>query len=115
MALLSSAMSEFLDRVFRRIGFKMGQNSDELPVEEIQDAVMNAPRIGSGAGYSVDLDNFVPKLYILPPPEKGGKARAVRIATTVEINDGQKVVVGRANVDGADSALIVVLAAKVVE
>lgn len=74
----------------------------------------SANLIISGAGQTIDLDNFSLVIFIPQPGEKGG-VKDVRIATTVEINDGQKVVVGRANVDGADSALIVVLTAKVVD
>jgi len=37
------------------------------------------------------------------------------IATDVDIREGQKVVVGKANMDGSDRASIVVLTAKVVD
>ena len=37
------------------------------------------------------------------------------INTDVDIGEGQKVVVGKANMDGSDRASIVVLTAKVVE
>ena len=37
------------------------------------------------------------------------------ISTDVDIREGQKVVVGKVNMDGADRASIVVLAARVVE
>ena len=47
---------------------------------------------------------------------KGGSHHyEVRINTSVDAKEGQKVVVGKANIDNADSALILILTAKVVE
>ena len=40
---------------------------------------------------------------------------AARINTSIDVREGQKVVVGKANIDNADSALILILTAKVVE
>jgi len=45
------------------------------------------------------------------PPHHG----EVVINTSVDVRDGQKVVVGKANIDTADNALILVLTAKVIE
>jgi len=39
----------------------------------------------------------------------------VSIGTSVDALEGQKVVVGKANIDNADSALILVLTAKVID
>lgn len=39
----------------------------------------------------------------------------VHISTSIDIREGQKVVVGKANIDNADNALILVLTAKVIE
>jgi hypothetical protein len=41
--------------------------------------------------------------------------RQAAISTSIDVREGQKVVVGKANIDNADNALILVLAAKVVE
>src|SRR5258708_1451101 len=38
-----------------------------------------------------------------------------RIHTSIDVHEGQKVVVGKANIDNADNALILVLTAKVIE
>jgi hypothetical protein len=39
----------------------------------------------------------------------------VRLSTDIDIHEGQKVVVGKSNINGADTALILVLSAKVVD
>ncbi len=46
---------------------------------------------------------------------KNGANYEARINTSIDVREGQKVVVGKANIDNADSALILVLTAKVVE
>jgi hypothetical protein len=38
-----------------------------------------------------------------------------QISTSVDVGEGQKVVVGKANMDSADNALILVLTAQVIE
>ena len=45
---------------------------------------------------------------------KDGNSNAL-IHTSIDIHEGQKVVVGKANIDNADNALILVLTAKVIE
>jgi hypothetical protein len=39
----------------------------------------------------------------------------VGVHTDIDVREGQKVVVGKANIDNADNALILVLTAKVIE
>jgi hypothetical protein len=46
---------------------------------------------------------------------KGGGTQHAAINTSIDVHEGQKVVVGKANIDNADSALILVLTAKVIE
>ena len=46
---------------------------------------------------------------------KGAGNQHAAINTSIDVREGQKVVVGKANIDNADSALILVLTAKVVE
>ena len=46
---------------------------------------------------------------------KGSGTQHVVINTSIDVHEGQKVVVGKANIDNADSALILILTAKVVE
>ena len=47
--------------------------------------------------------------------DKGHASQHAVISTSIDAREGQKVVVGKANIDNADSALILVLTAKVVE
>jgi len=46
---------------------------------------------------------------------KGSGNQHAIINTSIDVREGQKVVVGKANIDNADSALILVLTAKVIE
>ena len=50
--------------------------------------------------------------YALKGPPHHGQAL---IYTSIDVHEGQKVVVGKANIDNADNALILVLTAKVIE
>jgi hypothetical protein len=47
--------------------------------------------------------------------DKGSMPRSAIITTSIDVHEGQKVVVGKANIDNADSALILILTAKVIE
>lgn len=64
------------------------------------------------------LNSFSLVVFIGNGLDKDGKdkVQTVRLNTNlVEIADGQKVVVGKANIDGSSNALIVILTAKVID
>ena len=46
---------------------------------------------------------------------KGSGPQHCVISTSIDVHEGQKVVVGKANIDNADSALILILTAKVID
>lgn len=48
-------------------------------------------------------------------PVKGSGTQNAVISTSIDVKQGQKVVVGKANIDNADNALILVLTAKVID
>jgi hypothetical protein len=48
-------------------------------------------------------------------PVKGSGTQNAVISTSIDVKQGQKVVVGKANIDNADNALILTLTAKVIE
>jgi len=47
--------------------------------------------------------------------KEGFSSRETRINSDIDLREGQKVVVGKSNIDGSDNALILVLTARVVE
>ena len=63
------------------------------------------------------LHNFSLVLRILAGTDKDGKDKyqQVNIDTNIDMKEGQKIVVGKANIDGSENALIVILTAKVVD
>jgi len=63
------------------------------------------------------LNNFSLNLQIHPGLDKDGKDKYqhVSVATNIDMKEGQKIVVGKANIDDSENALIVVLTAKVVD
>jgi len=63
------------------------------------------------------LNNFSLNLQIHAGLDKDGKDKYqhVSVATNIDMKEGQKIVVGKANIDGSENALIVVLTAKVVD
>src|SRR5262249_8180115 len=67
-------------------------------------------------GRAVKVDGLRVGLRIPVPDSKGGYSYIdTGINTDVDIREGQKVVVGKANMEGSDRASIVVLSAKVLE
>lgn len=80
----------------------------------------------SFAGVSVDPDtktgrlahfnnlHFVARMPLFTGPNQF-QFHENRIATSVDVREGQKVVLGKANVEGGDSALILVVTVKVVD
>jgi hypothetical protein len=71
-------------------------------------------------GRAIRIDNLRVGLRVPIPVQPGSSQFGVQyvdtgINTDVDIREGQKVVVGKANMDGSDRASIVVLTAKVVE
>ena len=66
-------------------------------------------------GRAIRIDNL--RVGVKVPVVSGGKVQYIDtgITTDVDIREGQKVVVGKANMDGSDRASIVVLTAKVVD
>jgi len=48
-------------------------------------------------------------------PVKGAGMQTAHINTSIDVHEGQKIVVGKANIDNADNALILILTAKVIE
>ena len=66
-------------------------------------------------GRAIRIDNL--KVGLKVPVMSGGNIQYIDtgIATDVDIHEGQKVVVGKANMDGSDRASIIVLMAKVVD
>ena len=71
-------------------------------------------------GRAIRIDNLKVGLRVPIPSGPGNKPDGFQyldtgINTDVDIREGQKVVVGKANMDGSDRASIVVLTAKVVE
>lgn len=67
-------------------------------------------------GPAVKVDGLKVGLRIPIPDSKGGYSYLdTGISTDVDIREGQKVVVGKANMEGTDRASIVFLSAKVVE
>jgi hypothetical protein len=71
----------------------------------------------SGAPNLLRLSNFSLDLKIHAGVDKDGKDKfqEVRLDTNIDMKEGQKVVVGKANIDGSENALIVILTAKVVD
>jgi hypothetical protein len=63
------------------------------------------------------LHNLSLQLRILAGVDKDGKDKyqQVNIDTNIDMKEGQKIVVGKANIDGSENALIVILTAKVVD
>jgi hypothetical protein len=63
------------------------------------------------------LTNFSLALRIRDGVDKDGKDKfqQVSIDTNIDMKEGQKIVVGKANIDGSENALIVILTAKVAE
>jgi hypothetical protein len=63
------------------------------------------------------LNDFSLQLRILAGVDKDGhdKVQTVMLGTNVDMKEGQKIVVGKANIDGSENALIVILTAKVVD
>jgi hypothetical protein len=55
------------------------------------------------------------KLNLRVPIKGAGGTYGAGITTDIDVREGQKVVVGKANIDNSDSALILVLTAKVVD
>jgi hypothetical protein len=67
-------------------------------------------------GHAIRIDALKVGLKVPVPSGKDGYSYIdTGISTDVDIREGQKVVVGKVNMDGADRASIVVLTAKVVE
>ncbi len=68
-------------------------------------------------GHAVRIDGLKVGLKVPVPANTKGDYNYIDtgISTDVDIREGQKVVVGKVNMDGADRASIVVLSAKVVE
>ena len=82
-------------------------------------------------GYMVRIDNLMFNIRVPYPsgvfnPNAGGPGnqvvtqtqfqfREVGLSTNLDVREGQKVVVGKSNVDGSDGAVILVVTAKVVE
>ena len=68
-------------------------------------------------GRAVRIDGLKVGLKVPVPANTKGEYNYIDtgISTDVDIREGQKVVVGKVNMDGADRASIVVLSAKVVE
>jgi hypothetical protein len=66
-------------------------------------------------GRVIRIDNL--RVGLKVPVVTGGKLNYIDtgIVTDVDIREGQKVVVGKTNMDGSDRASIVVLTAKVVD
>jgi hypothetical protein len=74
------------------------------------------PSVAAAAGGNViRIDNL--QLNLAIPYMSGGalQRRNARFNTQIDVKEGQKVVVGKANVDGSDGAMILVVTAKVVE
>jgi hypothetical protein len=63
------------------------------------------------------LHNLSLTLRILAGVDKDGKDKyqQVNLETNIDMKEGQKIVVGKANIDGSENALIVILTAKVVD
>ena len=63
------------------------------------------------------LTNFGLIVSISRGVDRDGKERPqdVSIGTTIDMKEGQKVVVGKANIDGSENALLVILTAHVVD
>jgi hypothetical protein len=67
------------------------------------------------AGNLVRIDDLLLSLRVPYASGPGIQFRDARINTQIDVKEGQKVVVGKANVDGSDGALILVVTAKVVD
>jgi len=66
-------------------------------------------------GHAIRIDGLRVGLKVPVAGPGGVQYLDTGISTDVDIREGQKVVVGKANMDGSDRASIVVLTAKVVE
>ena len=66
-------------------------------------------------GRAIRIDNLKVGLKTPVPAASGFQYLDTGINTDVDVHEGQKVVVGKANMDGTDRASIIVLTAKVVE
>jgi hypothetical protein len=65
----------------------------------------------------MQLTAFSLAVFINHGTDREGKDKIqnVRLNTNIDMKEGQKVVVGKANIDGSENALIVILTAKVVD
>jgi hypothetical protein len=63
------------------------------------------------------LNSFSLKLFINAGLDREGKEKTqtVNVDTNIDMKEGQKIVVGKANIDGSENALIVILTAKVMD
>lgn len=63
------------------------------------------------------LNDFGLTMRILEGVDNNGKDKfqTVSVSTNIDMKEGQKIVVGKANIDGSENALIVILTAKVAE
>src|SRR5882724_1140925 len=66
---------------------------------------------GKGSAVRINHLEFRMEYALKGPPHHGG----AQIFTSIDVHEGQKVVVGKANIDNADGALILVLTGKVME
>ena len=77
----------------------------------------NSAAISSdGKDTTIRVDQLLLSLSV-PIKQSGGQwqFQEAQIQTSVDVREGQKVVVGKANIDNADNALILVLTAKVID
>lgn len=78
---------------------------------------INSASISSdGKDRIIRIDHLV--LHLRVPVKEGGEHwsyQDAHIQTSIDVREGQKVVVGKANIDNADNALILVLTAKVID
>jgi hypothetical protein len=103
------------------VGFDIGGNATPPSPKLLSRAVANYQvrcRGTSVDGNSIRLDDF--NLAMQVPFCNDAECRSismagVRLNSTFDIREGQKVVIGKSKLDGTDKALIVVLSGKVVE
>jgi Bacterial type II/III secretion system short domain len=109
-----------LDTLVMRVREQTGGNvhgSVASPVNDVRQPIpydfhINSVSISSeGAARVVRINNLNFTLHV---PHPSGHFE-VGVQTDIDVREGQKAVVGKANIDNADNALILVLTAKVIE
>ena len=86
-------------------------SSDSTQPTSYEFQVDSAAVTSEGKEPAIRINNLVLQLFYM----LGGNHQRALISTSIDVREGQKVVVGKANIDSSDNALVLVLTAKVVD